>query len=238
MPHRLVTLVLAPFLILQGRSVRRKALILPEPPGDRQGRQGAGPVLRLLIVGDSSAAGVGAPHQQEALSGQLVAALAEQVDVHWRLVAKTGATTESTLRALDRIEAQEFDVAVIALGVNDVTSNVAVRTWLRQQSALFDLLFTRFGLRRIYASGFPPVGRFPLLPHPLRWVLGRKAREHDRALQQLVAGADNIRHVPLAETLSTDQMAEDGFHPGPEVYRTWGQGTAQVILSDLWDMGF
>lgn len=233
MPHRLLTYILAPLLLLQGRAVRRKALILPEPPGDREGQQGRGPALRLLIVGDSSAAGVGAPTQQDALSGQLVAELSQHFDVRWRLVAKTGATTLSTIRALQQAEPQDFDIAVIALGVNDVTSNIAVRSWLRQQTALFELLLTRFSLRRIYVSGFPPVGRFPLLPHPLRWVLGRKAGHHDKALQRLADGRDDIHHVPLAPTLTTSQMAEDGFHPGPEVYREWGHGMAQVIIADL-----
>ena len=106
-------------------------------------------------------------------------------------------------------------------------------SWLRLQAELFELLQTRFGLRRIYASGFPPVGQFPLLPHPLRWVLGRKARHHDTALQRLAAASDTVRHVPLTPSLSKSHMADDGFHPGPDIYREWGHDMAQIILADL-----
>lgn len=60
-------LALAPVLLHQGRTVRRTALWLPEPAGPRQGVAGGGePRLRLLVVGDSSAAGVGLQHQSQA----------------------------------------------------------------------------------------------------------------------------------------------------------------------------
>ncbi|EEX09439.1 hypothetical protein SL1157_1477 [Ruegeria lacuscaerulensis ITI-1157] len=57
---QIVRLPLLPLLAAQALMVRQRALRLPEPSGPREGRQGRGPRLRLLIVGDSSAAGVGA----------------------------------------------------------------------------------------------------------------------------------------------------------------------------------
>ena len=69
----------APLLITQALRVRRSAQSLPEPPGPRSGMLGSGPPLRLAIIGDSSAAGVGAASQKEALGGQLSGALAQQV---------------------------------------------------------------------------------------------------------------------------------------------------------------
>ena len=65
----------APLLLWQGRRVRRDTPKLPEAEGPRDGIAGAdrpGRPLRLLIVGDSSAAGVGASVQDEALAGRLV----------------------------------------------------------------------------------------------------------------------------------------------------------------------
>lgn len=65
-------LLLLPVLIWQALGVRRRALSLPEPAGPKSETAGTGPVLRPLITGDSSAAGVGVSNQGEALSGQLV----------------------------------------------------------------------------------------------------------------------------------------------------------------------
>ena len=95
MRHLLATIALAPVLLAQGRHVRRTIPVLPEPSGSRQGVGGSGPLLRLLIVGDSAAAGVGARTQDEALSGRLVAGMQARCEVRWKLVAFTGATNFS-----------------------------------------------------------------------------------------------------------------------------------------------
>ncbi len=59
MRHALVTAALAPLLLWQGRHVRRVTPRLPEAAGPRAGTTGHGPPLRLLVLGDSAAAGVG-----------------------------------------------------------------------------------------------------------------------------------------------------------------------------------
>jgi hypothetical protein len=66
MGYHLVTATLGPLLLLQGRHVRRVTPRLAEAVGPRDGTAGNGPPLRLLIVGDSAAAGVGVPVQGRA----------------------------------------------------------------------------------------------------------------------------------------------------------------------------
>jgi len=225
----LARLPLAPLLVAQALWVRRKALKLPEPPGARAGTTGNGPPLRLLITGDSSAAGVGAPSQTQALCGQLVARLATRHTVTWRLVAKTGATTSSTLRTLAAQPPDRFDLAVVALGVNDVTRATSRRQWVARQTALLDLLVDRFGVTRILVSGLPPMGRFPLLPHPLRWVLSRHADRLDTALADLTARHAVAGHVPAEFPGDPAYVAKDGFHPSPVAYAEWASVLAERI---------
>ena len=113
MKHLAATLALGPFLMMQGRHVRRVTPVLPEPPGPREGVNGDGAPLRLLILGDSAAAGVGAATQTDALSGQLVAAISPHFQVSWRLHARTGATTSAILRDLRKLyvpTAETYDV--------------------------------------------------------------------------------------------------------------------------------
>ena len=63
-------LVLAPVLFAQARSTRRRAPVLPEAEGPREGQLGSGVgALRVLIAGDSSAAGVGVANQDHAFAG-------------------------------------------------------------------------------------------------------------------------------------------------------------------------
>lgn len=221
---------LGPLLLFQGGRVRRTTSVLPEPAGAREGSVGEGVALRLLVLGDSAAAGVGAPTQEAALAGRIVAGLRDRFRVEWRLVARTGATTSSTIRHLERIEPFPTDVVVTSLGVNDVTGDVGVADFLALQGQLHALLRQRFGARLILASGIPPMDRFPALPQPLRWYLGARARELDRALARSLPDGEGSEHLPLAGELDGAHMAADGFHPGPAVYSAWGAAAAARIV--------
>ncbi len=226
-------LPLLPLLAVQGLRIKKRALRLPEPPGEREGVAGEGRPLRLLILGDSAAAGVGARHQRHALAGQLVEALAHDHAVHWRLHAQTGATTATALASLDALDGTRWDIAVTSLGVNDAVSGVGPRAFAERQVRLAGALRERFGARLVAASGLPPMHRFPLLPQPLRAFLGGKARRLDGELAALAASRDDFLHLPLNFSDHLDQraMAEDGFHPGPPMYREWGRALAARILA-------
>lgn len=216
-------LALAPVLIAQGKRVRKRALILPEAEGPRKGIAGRGPTLRLLITGDSAAAGVGARTQDQALSGQLAALLSQRFTVDWRLEARTGATTASTLKRLNTLKSIRFDVVITSLGVNDITANTPFRKWAAQTAQMHQLLRDRFGAKRILVSGMPPMGHFPLLPHPLRWTLGRTARRFDAHLARYCAGQADCTHMPFDLSFDASMMAEDGFHPSPPAYAEWAR---------------
>ena len=227
-----VRLILSPLLVAQALHVRRAAQRLPEPPGPRAGVTGNGPVLRLAIIGDSSAAGVGADHQDEAFSGQLVAALAEHFTVDWHLDALTGATTHSTIERLAGATPRPCDVAVVALGMNDVTRLVPARIWVARQEALLQRIATLYGPRRLYLSGMPPVGLVPLLPNPLRWTLGRHATRLETARAKWLSTRADCTDLPFDLAPDPSLMAPDGFHPSASLYAIWGKETASRIISD------
>jgi lysophospholipase L1-like esterase len=235
--HTFATVLLAPLLLYQGRRVRKQVPLLPEPPSDRIGTKGTGPELRLLVVGDSAAAGVGAESQQEALLGQIVKGLASGFTVRWRLHAVTGATTASTIDRLQHIETSTCDVVVTSLGVNDVTAQVGRANWLNQQNSLRTKLVELFQPKLIVFSGFPPVHAFPALPQPLRWYLGRRSQELDRDLEREVNDVAGISYVPLDFAHGPQFMASDGFHPGPPAYTLWAKRVAEVILRNMTKLG-
>lgn len=220
---------LGPLLLAQGRYVRRTATVLPEAAGARQGEAGEGAPLRLLVLGDSAAAGVGAATQEEALAGRIVAVLRDRFRVQWRLIARTGATTASTIRHLERIAPFEADAVVTSLGVNDVTGNVAVAAFLAGQARLRALLREKFAVRLVLASGIPPMQIFPALPQPLRWYLGARSCELDRALARCLPDGKGAEYLPLAGALDASHMAADGFHPGSAAYDAWATAAAGRI---------
>jgi lysophospholipase L1-like esterase len=225
-------LLLAPLLIAQALQVRRRALKLPEAAGERQGVTGTGPELRLRIIGDSSAAGVGTDRQDTALSGQTVLHLARRFRVDWALDAVTGATTRSTLARLATARPEPADVVITALGVNDVTRLVRPATWIGAQERLHDRIQALYDPRRIYVCGMPPMEHFDLLPDPLRWTLARQGRAFEALLAAYCAGRSGITHVPFSADPSPALMAEDGFHPSAQLYAIWGKEMASRIATD------
>jgi len=72
LPFWLSVTLLAPLLVWQGKQTRRTTPRLPEAGGEPHGQYGDGePALRLLVIGESTAAGVGVAHHQDGLASQL-----------------------------------------------------------------------------------------------------------------------------------------------------------------------
>jgi lysophospholipase L1-like esterase len=213
-------------------ATRRRAPVLPEAEGPREGRLGSGRgALRLLIAGDSSAAGVGVAHQRQALSGHLVHELHRRVQrpVRWWLQARSGLTTRQVHELLRGQPLPRSDVAVVVTGVNDVIDLVPPRRALQQRAALADWLLAEAGVAHVVFAPLPPVHRFPLLPEPLRRVMGGDARAHDDALARWATTRPGVSYAPIELELSADAMASDGFHPGEPVYRACGEALAAHI---------
>lgn len=235
MIDELIALALAPLLLAQGRRARRLAQRLPEAAGPRTGKRGTGAAaLRVLLVGDSAVAGVGVATQEQALAGQLAQALHAALPtavIEWRVVARSGVTTREALAMLAEEEPEQFDLAVVALGVNDVTARVSVGAWLARIAQLVDQIRCDWGVRQVWLCGLPPMQRFPLLPQPLRWFLGRRARRFSTALGAWVARRPGLRYVALPDMADPTLIAADGFHPGPGAVAIWAQALARDIAT-------
>jgi lysophospholipase L1-like esterase len=231
MTYRLAAIGLAPVLLAQAAYTRRVTPRLPEPPGPRQGSAGAGRPLRLLIAGDSAAAGVGAATQAAALSGRLVSGLAHHFCVSWQLMARTGVAIADLVQQLDAAPRQAFDVAVLSVGVNDVTGGTSARRWLQLQSQLVELLTMEFEVRHLLLACIPPMQYFPALPHPLGWYLGKRSAH----LNQL--SLDGVQRNPRCEFVDPGYVPEgrfiasDGFHPAPDAYAWWAQHLSWRIVN-------
>ncbi len=228
-------LLLTPVLVAQALMTRARMPRLPEAAGERAGEQGRGPRLRLLIAGDSSAAGVGVVHQRDALAGQLVPLLARVTGhrVQWQLVAQSGLSTAGTLQLLQAQPLAHFDLALVVTGVNDVVEQVPSHQALAARAALADHCRNALGVRHVVFAPLPPVQDMHGLPQPLRWVAGTDARRHDRALLRWAATRGDVSRVHVPMRLNRGVLARDGFHPGEPVYRQSAAAIAEHIASLL-----
>ncbi|WP_299020093.1 SGNH/GDSL hydrolase family protein [uncultured Photobacterium sp.] len=231
MIHHLALLLMAPVFVVQGQYVRRNTPKLEEAWGPRSGSIGQGKPLRLLLIGDSAAAGVGVEHQSQALSGHLVNELADSFQLEWNLVAESGMTTKAMSQQLVYQPRLPYDIVIASLGVNDVTQPISSMKWIEQQKVLVNQLRQRFSCQQIILTKIPPMEKFPALPHPLGWYLGNKAKSFNRQLAQWVIKEKDCDLIDINHQLGAHHMATDGFHPGPAIYQYWGEAIAQVIKS-------
>lgn len=246
----LIRLALAPLLAWQGRRLRRSVPALAEAVGAREGVAGHGPVcLRLLVVGDSSAAGVGVRTQDEALAPQLAQAMAQQLSqqtqrhgrgpsaVAWQLVAATGLDARGALAHMAAQRLHPADVLVTVLGVNDAIAGTAPAAWLQTLDAIRSHARHHARVRFVVHCAPPRMDLMPALPQPLRWVLGATAARLDAALRRHVRQAHRrsrfaLPFDPVHEEAAA-WFAADGFHPNAALYRRWAGELADHIDLDL-----
>ena len=235
-------LALSPLLVAQALRTRARVPRLPEAAGPRRGTAGTGEaLLHVLILGDSSAAGVGVATQREALAGQLARELASRIGtrVLWQLLARSGITTAQALALLAAEHPAPADVAIVVTGVNDVVDQVPSFRATRSREQLANALRNRVGVQHVVFCPLPPIHQFPALPQPLRWAMGADARRHNRVLHEWVdhrAATLGDASCPDFSDLQLNRgvMAHDGFHPGERAYRQVAHALAQHIAAQVW----
>jgi lysophospholipase L1-like esterase len=227
-----LALGLAPLLLPLAIHARRNALRLPDAGGPQQGFCPAkGEPLRLLLVGESTVAGVGVDSQQQALAGQLAEALAQRLarPVLWRACGENGITAKGACqRLLPLTQNWPADIVVLVLGVNDSTHLTTLRGWRSALQHLADGLGGS-GVQFVF-SGVPPLQDFSALPRLLRMVLGMRAALLDGVLREVASGHGAL-HCPLAVKLTGDALACDGYHPSVSGYRQWAVALADCITA-------
>lgn len=226
-----ITLLCWPLLLWQGKRVRKLALRLPEAAGPRAGVSGDEqlPPLRLLICGDSAAAGVGVTQQDDALSGQLVSLLSTQYQVQWQLEAQTGLDSNALAIQLAELNGQCFNLVVLSIGVNDVTSLCSARRFRYQLARCLQLLQQQNGDPMVLFSAIPPMQQFSALPAPLNYWLGLNAAILNHSAKNLLKRWPNASYVATPNKVSAAMLAKDGFHPSAEGYQQWAQQLAIAL---------
>lgn len=222
-----------PFVLPQALAVRRRAPRFASPPGEPGGSVAGERPVRLLGIGDSVIAGVGASSLQRSVVGQAARMLGEGlgVGVEWRSVGRIGATSEGVARDLvPQLRMPPVDFIVVSAGVNDITSMVTLPRWRRSLAALLDGLVAHSPQATIVLAGIPPLQHFPLLPQPLRAVLGLRAASFNHAAPAVLAKYANAQHVAVRFAASDEAFAADGFHPSESSHEALARMVVEAML--------
>lgn len=216
----------APILIAQGRRLRRETPRLADAAQPWHGEEPGPRPLRLLVLGDSTAAGVGAPTQQEALPGNLARELATRSGrgVEWKAIGENGATSRDLLeKYLDDATESSYDVVFLSIGANDALGLRPRWTFARDIRRLLTALRGVSPEASIIVSSLPAFFRFELLPNPLRWNLYLHSQNLEDAARDVVAAMPGVHMSPPPPPYTDGFFATDLFHPSASGYRDWAR---------------
>jgi len=99
------------------------------------------------------------------------------------------------------------------------------------QYTLAELIADRFKPNLLVHSAVPPMHACKALPQPLRWFMGRWAREMNTTLAGQLADQHQRTLHWHPESTTSAGMAADGMHPSAAGYSVWADGLSRHILA-------
>lgn len=227
---------LAPVLFAEARHLRRVIPRLPDAAGPWTGAVDGALPIRLLVLGDSTATGVGADTQDDALPGNLGRQFAERFGrgTEWTAIGENGATARDLLeRFIDEATTARYDVVFLSIGANDALGLRSRGAFSRDVLLLVDRLRAASPDAVILVSLMPRFDRFASLLNPLRWNLALHAASLDDGARAAVAGLRDVFAIPKPPPYTPEFWAGDRFHPGPSGYREWVEFALGSVPQEL-----
>lgn len=202
-------------------------------------RDGVEP-LRLLVLGDSTAAGVGSPTLTQSLPVQVAQRVADRLrrPVAVRSRGISGARTDDvrTAQVPDAVDAVgEVDVLLVVVGSNDVTHLTPV--WQMADRTARMLRAAQALDAPVVLGGIPLFTTVPAFDQPLRAVVSGYSGWYRGAQADGAGGVEDATYVPIAELASPrflgrpEAMSSDGFHPSPVGYGFWADALAPAVAA-------
>jgi lysophospholipase L1-like esterase len=186
----------------------------------------SGDRIRYVVLGDSTAAGVGAAYE-DGIAIQTAQHLGKTAVVTLHNFGVSGARMRDVLeRQLPRAEAIAPDLVLISAGANDVTHLTSIPSMQRRLREISARLRAANPRVRIVVTGAPDMGSPPRVPWALRGFASVRTRMVNRMFRA-EATRMNLVFAPIAEETGPlfrrdrTLFHADRFHPNARGYATW-----------------
>lgn len=184
------------------------------------------PTLLYLVLGDSTAAGVGGEYR-EGIAVSTARHLAASRHVEMKNLAVSGAQVSDVLEEqVPRIDGFVPDVVLLSVGSNDVTHLTTAKSLERDLNAIVDRLVALNCEVEIVLTGAADMTTPPRIPRLFRGLAEWRTNTLNDVFGS-VAEDRNLTFAPIAKKtgplFARDRglFSEDEFHPNTRGYQTW-----------------
>jgi lysophospholipase L1-like esterase len=213
-----------------------------------EGGQAPGRRLRMVVLGDSTTAGVGVNRAEDSLPYMLARRVAETesrgvhvVSYGWAGARAADLVQQQLPRAIEPLRAHETgsflagaDVVAIVIGSNDATHRTSPGRFRASLRAVLDGARDAAPSARVVLAGIPAFRGALRGIEPLMFLADQYARllrpiSRDEAARAGAAYADLAREVPPRIRGRTDVLSQDQFHPSAVGYAAWADVIADAL---------
>ena len=202
-------------------------------PGQRDFVSGAsmtfgssGPTLKYVVLGDSTAAGIGGTYE----SG-IAVSTARELATRNTVVMTNFAVSGARLRDVRERQVEPAarlrpDLVLLSAGANDVTHLTGVEAMRQDLGAIVRVLTAANPDAKIVITGSPDMGSPPRIPWVLRGIATYRTRKVNRMFREECA-RHQLTFAPIADATGPlfrrdrSLFASDRFHPNDRGYATW-----------------
>lgn len=181
-------------------------------------------LLTYVVLGDSTAAGVGGAYEQGIA---VLTARALGPDARMQNFAVSGACVHDVLHdQLPKAEPSKPELVLLSVAANDVTHLTSLASMRRDLRAIVARLRAANPRVAIVVTGSPDMGSPPRIPRLLRGIASARTKQVNRMFRE-EARRMNLVFAPIAEVTGPlfrndpTLFNADRFHPNERGYATW-----------------
>ncbi len=242
---------LFPMMYWQGVQIQKNIPDLPNAskPQGKASHVEAKITKKIIIIGESTMAGVGVQQHIQGFAGHFAARMATKyfAAIEWKVFAISGMTARELRQdILPKIAQQKADLIVVGTGANDAFKLRAPQQFIREIKKLVEDIEGRFPNTPMAFLNMPPIRSFPAFTPLIQFTLGNLVEMYGDALVPLFEPKANIyysnRKLSLVDWAERHQVPmdvelffSDGVHPSGLTYQLWAEDFVQFLLTtDLW----
>ncbi len=219
---------LFPLFYFEGKKLRRKVRRL-KPYSEYQ-QLGISDKSKILIIGESTAAGVGASSSDKTIAYRVFKELGNSTAI--LNIGKNGllaARLHSLLiHGLDD-DNWKAETAIILIGANDCFKFTPPGKFYKNLSDFKTTIQAEIGTKQIILPAIPPVNLFPSIPPVLRFFLGWHRKILMAEIQKLANAHDSIFLIDFKMDFPKTFFADDGIHPSDSGYEMMAKEISDTI---------